>query len=118
MIPPFQLTEDGFELQFAVNYLAPFLLTQLLLPKLIESGTTEHYCRIVNVSSVAHLAGGLNFDNLNSEYVILPQTVNEKHKDASAVSNLPLPSQLTPRSLLLVSCHVDSGCYMNLCVKY
>jgi NAD(P)-dependent dehydrogenase (short-subunit alcohol dehydrogenase family) len=40
-------SEDGYELRFAVNYLAPFLLTRLLQPLLIESGPA----RVVNVSS-------------------------------------------------------------------
>jgi NAD(P)-dependent dehydrogenase (short-subunit alcohol dehydrogenase family) len=43
-----QLSKDGFELRFAVNYLAGFLLTHLLLPRLIESAPA----RVVNVSSL------------------------------------------------------------------
>jgi NAD(P)-dependent dehydrogenase (short-subunit alcohol dehydrogenase family) len=42
-----QESEDGYELRFAVNYLAPFLLTRLLLPTLRRSAPA----RIVNVSS-------------------------------------------------------------------
>src|SRR5258708_24349637 len=42
-----QESEDGYELRFAVNYLAPFLLTRLLLPTLLQSASA----RIVNVSS-------------------------------------------------------------------
>ncbi len=42
-----QESEDGYELRFAVNYLAPFLLTRLLLPSLRQSAPA----RIVNVSS-------------------------------------------------------------------
>jgi NAD(P)-dependent dehydrogenase (short-subunit alcohol dehydrogenase family) len=42
-----QQSEDGYELRFAVNYLAPFLLTRLLLPSLRHSAPA----RIVNVSS-------------------------------------------------------------------
>lgn len=45
---------DGFELTFAVNHLAPFLLTHLLLPQLQAAQG-----RIVVVSSVAHLRGRL-----------------------------------------------------------
>ena len=43
-----ELSSDGFELRFAVNYLAPFLLTQRLLPLLRHSAPA----RVVNVSSV------------------------------------------------------------------
>lgn len=43
------LSEDGHELRFQVNYLSGFLLTRLLIPRLLESGPA----RIVNVSSLA-----------------------------------------------------------------
>lgn len=46
----FTLTEDGFELQFAVNHIAPFLLTRLLLPALNKSP----YGRIITTSSASH----------------------------------------------------------------
>ncbi len=57
------LSEDGFEMTFAVNYLAPFLLTNLLLEKLKASAPS----RVVNVSSVAHYSGHINFDDLQGE---------------------------------------------------
>jgi len=44
------LTEDGYELQFAVNHLAPFLLSNLLLPALQRSGAG----RVLTVSSASH----------------------------------------------------------------
>lgn len=51
MCTPKMRTEDGNELQLQTNYLGHFLLTLLLLPKMIESSTPA---RIVNVSSVVH----------------------------------------------------------------
>ena len=61
MINPQQTTVDGFGLAFQVNYLAPFLLTHLLLDTLIASKAT-----IINTSSMAHLrAGTLRFDELS-----------------------------------------------------
>ena len=51
-------------MDFAVNYLAPFLLTNLLLPLLKASAPS----RIVNVSSSLHLEGKINFDDLQSEH--------------------------------------------------
>ena len=52
------LTEDGIERTLAVNYVAPFLLTKMLLPSLLASGGA----RVVNVSSVAHAQGRLAFE--------------------------------------------------------
>jgi NAD(P)-dependent dehydrogenase (short-subunit alcohol dehydrogenase family) len=57
------LTADGFETTFAVNHLAPFLLTGLLLEPLLAARAA----RVVNVSSLAHEAGQLDFDNLQGE---------------------------------------------------
>ncbi len=56
-------TVDGYEMTFAVNYLAPFLLTNLLLDVL----KTNAPSRIVNVSSGAHENANLNLDDLQAE---------------------------------------------------
>lgn len=56
-------TDDGTELQLAVNYLAPFLLTRLLLPLLEESAPS----RVVTVSSMEHRIGRIRFDDLQLE---------------------------------------------------
>lgn len=58
-----QLSVDGIETTFALNHLAPFLLTNLLLERLIASAPA----RIVNVSSGAHTSGKIEFDNLQGE---------------------------------------------------
>jgi NAD(P)-dependent dehydrogenase (short-subunit alcohol dehydrogenase family) len=57
------LTEDGLEMQFTVNHLAYFLLTNLLLDTLIASAPS----RIVNVTSGMHKIAALDFDNLQGE---------------------------------------------------
>jgi NAD(P)-dependent dehydrogenase (short-subunit alcohol dehydrogenase family) len=54
-------TEDGFNRVMATNYLGPFLLTNLLLPLLKQAPES----RIINVSSVAHLWGRIDLDDLN-----------------------------------------------------
>lgn len=55
-----QLTADGLEAQLAVNHLAPFLLTNLLLERLRRSAPA----RIVNVSSRAHARAVISWDDL------------------------------------------------------
>jgi NAD(P)-dependent dehydrogenase (short-subunit alcohol dehydrogenase family) len=56
-----QQSHDGYELRFAVNYLAPFLLTNLLLPRLQRSAPA----RVVNVASVGQAP--IDFDDLMLE---------------------------------------------------
>ncbi|MFL5589596.1 MAG: SDR family oxidoreductase [Ktedonobacteraceae bacterium] len=56
-------TADGLEMTFAVNYLAPFLLTNLLLDMLKASAPA----RIVNVSSNSHKSGYIQMDDLQEE---------------------------------------------------
>ena len=56
-----QVTKDGFETTWQVNHLAPFLLTQCLLPALLKRPDA----RIINISSSGHRAGKINFKDIN-----------------------------------------------------
>jgi len=58
-----ELTVDGIERTFAVNYLAYFMLANLLLPALRAAGRA----RIINVASGAHASGRFDLDNLQGE---------------------------------------------------
>jgi NAD(P)-dependent dehydrogenase (short-subunit alcohol dehydrogenase family) len=58
-----QETLEGMEMQLAVNHLAPFLLTNLLLEQLHKS----EQGRVVTVSSVAHMRGKINFSDLQHQ---------------------------------------------------
>lgn len=57
------LSQDGIEMTFAVNHLAPFLLTNLLLEMMIDSAPS----RIINVASNSHEGQEIDFDNLESQ---------------------------------------------------
>lgn len=63
MVPPFELTQDGFESQLGVNHLGPFALTGLLLDKLRATPGA----RIVSTSSIAHKRGTILFDDINAD---------------------------------------------------
>ncbi|KAK6779314.1 hypothetical protein RDI58_021498 [Solanum bulbocastanum] len=71
MFCPFQLSEDGVEMQFATNHLGHFYLTNLLLDKMKETAKSSGIeGRIVNLSSVAHICpykGGIRFQKINKK---------------------------------------------------
>ncbi|KAK9711467.1 short chain dehydrogenase [Popillia japonica] len=67
MYVPYAITSEGYETQFATNYLGHFLLTHLLLKQLDATGTEDAPARVVHISSVAHELGGINFDDINFE---------------------------------------------------
>ncbi len=54
---------DGYEMTLALNYLSPFMLTNLLLPSLEASESA----RVINVASNAHKQGVIDFDDLQSQ---------------------------------------------------
>ncbi len=70
------LTVDGIEAVFAVNHLAYFLLTHLLLERLSASGSA----RIINVASDAHQWGTLDFGDLQNEHRYRPLRVYGQSK--------------------------------------
>jgi NAD(P)-dependent dehydrogenase (short-subunit alcohol dehydrogenase family) len=58
-----ELSADGIELTWALNHVAPFLLTELLLPRLKESAPA----RVITTSSVAHRGAEIPWDDLDAE---------------------------------------------------
>ena len=63
MMPPKEVTKAGFELQFGVNHLGHFALTGHLLSKLKD----QPGARVVNVSSLAHRQGRIEFEDIHSD---------------------------------------------------
>jgi NAD(P)-dependent dehydrogenase (short-subunit alcohol dehydrogenase family) len=64
MMTPYGLTQDGLESQMGVNHFGHFALTGLLLDRILATPAS----RIVNVSSMAHNRGQMDFDNLLFEH--------------------------------------------------
>ena len=83
-----QLSVDGIEMTFAVNHLASFLLTDLLLDILKASAPA----RIINVSSNVHASGKIEFDNLQGERDYSP-----KAYDNSKLANILFTMELARR---------------------
>ena len=85
-----ETTVDGLEMQFAVNHLAYFLLTNLLLDRLIDGAPS----RVVNVSSGAHQGGRLDFGDLQSERRYDPVRVYGRTKLANVLFTYELARRL------------------------
>jgi NAD(P)-dependent dehydrogenase (short-subunit alcohol dehydrogenase family) len=62
-----RLSRDGIEMTFAVNHLAPFLLTNTLLDLLRSTGTPDQPARVVTVASEAHRGGSMNFADIEGK---------------------------------------------------
>ena len=88
--PRRRLTVDGLETQFAVNHLAPFLLTNLLLDTLKTSAPA----RVVTVSSQVHSKSPLNLDDFHSESEYTASQVYRKAKLANILFTYELARRL------------------------
>ncbi len=64
---PYEVTGDGYEKQFQLSHLGPFLLMNLLLPKMRGSVGGERTVKIINVTSALQYYGKIDFDNLNGK---------------------------------------------------
>ena len=84
------VTADGLEHTFALNYLAPFLLTSLLLDRLTASAPA----RIVTVSSGAHARGRIDFDDLQGERNYSGQRAYSQSKLANVMFTYELARRL------------------------
>ena len=83
-----QLSVEGIETTFALNHLASFLLTNLLLDTIKASAPA----RIINVSSGAHTSGKIDFDNLQGE-----QSYGPRAYDNSKLANILFTRELSRR---------------------
>ncbi len=103
MAPPRMETAQGFELQLGTNHLGHFALTGLLMPKLLAADAA----RIVNVSSMAHRQGSIDFDDLNWEQSYSRWPAYGRSKLANLLFTFELDRRLreADANAIAVACH-------------
>jgi NAD(P)-dependent dehydrogenase (short-subunit alcohol dehydrogenase family) len=99
--PRFQLSEDGFELTFAVNHLAPFLLTNLLLDRLRASAPA----RIVTVASQAHRGARLDVNELTRPRDWTPLSAYNRSKACNILFTRALARRLDAKEITATCLH-------------
>jgi NAD(P)-dependent dehydrogenase (short-subunit alcohol dehydrogenase family) len=95
------VTADGLEHTFALNHLAPFLLTNLLLDRLIASAPA----RVVTVSSGAQSMGKIDFDDLMGERKYSGQTAYNQSKLANVMFTYELARRLAGTGVSATALH-------------
>jgi len=98
-------TADGIEATFAINHLAPFLLTHLVLPRLRETAGRAGEARIVTVSSEAHRGASMNFDDLNAEKSYNPLQAYAQSKLANILFTHELSRRLQHEGVVANAVH-------------
>ncbi len=96
-----KITSDGYESTFAVDYLAHFLLTNLLLVKIKKSAPA----RIINVSSNIHKYFKINFEDLMSEKKYVSQKAYSNAKFALVLFTYELAAQLKDMRVTVNALH-------------
>ncbi len=99
---------DGMEMTLALNHLAPFLLTSLLIDVIRSSSPA----RIVNVSSLAHILGRIDFDDLQTRNGYSAMKAYSQSKLANILFTNGLAEMLEGTRVTANSLHpgiVDSG---------
>jgi NAD(P)-dependent dehydrogenase (short-subunit alcohol dehydrogenase family) len=94
-----EVSQDGYELRFAVNYLAPVLLTRLLLPLLCDSAPS----RIINVGSIGQTE--LDFTDLGSEREYTGMDAYRRSKLALVAHTFDLADNLRNTGVLVNCVH-------------
>jgi NAD(P)-dependent dehydrogenase (short-subunit alcohol dehydrogenase family) len=99
IVPRRQVSKDGHEMQFAVNYLSGYLLTNLLQP-LLEQGTSP---RIVNVSSLA--ASAIDFTDVMLERGYSSGRAYGQSKLAQVMFTVDLAQELAGKGIVVQALH-------------
>lgn len=114
MMCPQSKTEDGFEMQFGTNHLGHFLFTLLLLPKIIKSAPAK----IINLSSLAHEKGVINFEDINMDKSFSSIKAYQASKLANVLFTKELASRLEGKGVNVYAVHpgivrTELGRYMD-----
>lgn len=96
---PRQTSADGYEMTFAVNYLAGYLLTKLLLPRVIASAPS----RIINVASQTQ--SPIDMTDVMQERSYVGQLAYSQSKLAQVMHALDLAKELEGKRVTVVSLH-------------
>ncbi|GHO93062.1 short-chain dehydrogenase [Reticulibacter mediterranei] len=96
-----EVTSDGLEYAFVTNYLAPFLLTELLLDTLRASVPA----RIINVSSAGHALGSIDFTDLQGERRYSPSKAYAQSKLAQLYYTYELADRLKGTGITVNALH-------------
>lgn len=105
---PLSYTEDGFEMQIGTNHFGHFVLTNGLIPALIEGhNQSGRYSRVINVSSQAHCLSDINYEDVNfkqrpyDKFIAYAQSktanvlfsigLTKRYRDHGVVSNALMP---------------------------
>ncbi|KAI3721491.1 hypothetical protein L2E82_32504 [Cichorium intybus] len=117
MFCPYQLSQDGIEMQFATNHLGHFYLTNLLLDKMKETAAaTGIEGRIVNLSSVAHLytyKEGIRIDKINDKHSYSDKRAYGQSKLANILHANELSRRLKEEGVNITANSVHPGIIMT-----
>jgi NAD(P)-dependent dehydrogenase (short-subunit alcohol dehydrogenase family) len=105
MIPPPHQTEDGFEIQWGVNFVGHFALTGHLF-NLLEATKGS---RVVTLSSIAHRGASIDFDNFSSEKPYSAWREYGQSKLADLIFTLELEKRLRANGNQIISLAAHPG---------
>ncbi|XP_061339499.1 short-chain dehydrogenase TIC 32 B, chloroplastic-like isoform X2 [Gastrolobium bilobum] len=122
MFCPFQLSEDGIEMQFVTNHLGHFLLTNLLLDKMKQTAkATGIEGRIINLSSIAHTytyEEGIRFDHINDQIGYSDKKAYGQSKLANILHANELSRRLQEEGVNITANSVHPGVIMTPLMRH
>ncbi|OAY41269.1 short-chain dehydrogenase TIC 32 B, chloroplastic [Manihot esculenta] len=122
MFCPYQLSEDGIEMQFATNHIGHFLLTNLLLDKMKDTARSSGIeGRIVNLSSIAHIhtyRHGIRFDKLNDKRSYSDKRAYGQSKLANVLHAKELTRRFQEEGVNITANAVHPGLIMTNLMRY